>query len=96
MKSYGAPASARFRAGQIVAQTCHYIRNEGRLAVVRGDLGKVNKSMATVRIISGLRASDRERALREILLQVQRVQEGLSEGAIYVPINSKVPFYAPR
>jgi hypothetical protein len=80
MKSYGAPASARFRVGRIVAQTCHYIRNEGRLAVLQGDLGKVNKSLATVRIISGLRASDRERALQEILLHVQRVQHGVLEG----------------
>jgi hypothetical protein len=94
MKSYGATASARFRAGRIVLQTCHYIRNEGRLAIVRGELDKVNKSMGTIRIISGLRASDREQALREILLQVQRVQQGVLEGAIYVPINSKAPFYA--
>ncbi len=59
MKSYGAAAYARFRTGRIVAQTCHYIRNEGRLAVLRGDLDKVNKWMGTIRIISGLRASDR-------------------------------------
>jgi hypothetical protein len=94
MKSFATAVDARFRAGRIVVQTCHYIRNDGRQAVLRGDLGKVNKWMGTIRIISGLRASDRERALREVLLQVRRVQQGVSEGAIYVPINSKAPFYA--
>jgi hypothetical protein len=96
MKSSGAAAYARFRAGRIVAQTRHYIGNEGRVAVVQGDFDKVNKWMGTIRIISGLRSSDREQAIREIILQIQRVKEVVLEGVVYVPVNSKAPFYARR
>jgi hypothetical protein len=69
------------RVDRIAVETCRYIRNEGRQAILLGDLRTIMRTVATIRIISGLRASARERAIQQIVQQIRKVQRGVVDVA---------------
>ena len=66
------------RVDRIAVETCRYIRSEGgRQAILLGDLRTIMRTVATIRIISRLRASARERAIQQIVPTDTKVQQGV-------------------
>jgi hypothetical protein len=84
MRKLGQTGFARFRAEEMVRDTCRYIRNEGWDAVRRGDMGHVNKRITTLEVIVGLPAGDRERLRREIHRETDSARKGVRAGAVLV------------
>jgi hypothetical protein len=84
MRKLGWTGYARTRAEAMAHDTCRYIRNEGWDAVRRGGMGQVNKRIATLFVISGLSACDRERLKGEIRWETDQAKRGVRVRAVLI------------
>jgi len=84
MRKLGQRRFARFRAEEMIRDTCRYIRNEGWDAVRRGEMGYVTKRIATLEVIVGLPGCDRERLRQEIRREMDSARKGVRAGAVLV------------
>src|SRR5262245_26048252 len=96
VRKFGSWTSPLSRAENLRNRICLYIQNDGYKAFEKRDLAKIEivrckyeKAVHTIEILSGLKAKDRNRVIRDIRRAYSKARNGVKEGVLTIPLNDK-------